>query len=60
MLDNMIKKQTINSGRVRGQMNSTQIRQDGNARHGALVIKKTMSPTIDASNNYVANPLQNS
>jgi len=39
----MIKKHSINSGRARGQMNSTTLRQEGN-NGGRLIIKKTISP----------------
>ena len=64
MLDSMIKKQTINSGRARGHMNSTTLRQDG-SNNGRMMIKKAMSPVIDTNarnmnGGYGSNPLQNS
>jgi len=64
MLDSMIKKQTINSGRNRGHMNSTTLRQDGN-NNGRMMIKKAMSPVIDTNPRnmnvgYGSNPLVNS
>lgn len=50
MLDSMIKKNSINSGRTRVQMNSTTIRENNASNGGRLIIKKTISPGIDSSN----------
>jgi len=48
MLESMIKKNNINSGRVRGQINSTTIRQDNNTSNngGRIFIKKALSPDV--------------
>ena len=44
----MIKKNTINSGRQRGNMNSTTIRTDNSQSNGGrLYIKKNLSPAYD-------------
>ena len=49
----MIKKQALNSGRGRGQMNSTTLRQEANGSNagGRILIKKTVSPANDSSFN---------
>ena len=49
----MIKKQALNSGRGRGQMNSTTLRQEANGSNagGRILIKKTVSPTNESSFN---------
>jgi len=49
MLESMIKKNNINSGRVRNQINSTTIRQENPNSGGRIFIKKALSPGIDAS-----------
>ena len=46
-INHVIKKHSINSGRTRGQMNSTTLRQDsnGSTNAGRMIIKKTVSPS---------------
>jgi hypothetical protein len=47
-LDQMIRKNTINSGRTRGNINSTTIRTDNSQSNGGrLYIKKNLSPSYD-------------
>ena len=44
----MIRKNTINSGRTRGNINSTTIRTDNSQSNGGrLYIKKNLSPSYD-------------
>jgi hypothetical protein len=48
-LDQMIRKNTINSGRTRGNINSTTIRTDNSqTNNGRLYIKKNLSPTYES------------
>ena len=45
-LNQVLKKNQLNSGRSRGTMNSTTLRQDGNGSNpGRFIVKKAMSPT---------------
>jgi len=52
-INQVIKKHSINSGRTRGHMNSTTLRQEGNGSSNAarMIIKKTVSPTNDSMGN---------
>mmetsp|Transcript_21850 Transcript_21850/g.33853 ORF Transcript_21850/g.33853 Transcript_21850/m.33853 type:complete len:93 (-) Transcript_21850:2273-2551(-) len=63
VLDNMIQNHSINSGRARGQMNNTTLRQDG-SNAGRLIIKKTISPHNEPNQppnvNHFLNHSQNS
>lgn len=52
-INQVIKKHSINSGRARGQMNSTTLRQEANGSSNAarMIIKKTVSPTNESMTN---------
>jgi hypothetical protein len=55
MLNQVIKKHSINSGRTRGQMNSTTLRQEGANAGGRMIIKKTVSPSNESFNAQQSN-----
>lgn len=52
-INQVIKKHSINSGRTRGQINSTTLRQEANGSSNAarMIIKKTVSPSNDSVTN---------
>jgi len=55
MLNQVIKIHSINSGRTRGQMNSTTLRQEGANAGGRMIIKKTVSPSNESFNAQQSN-----
>ena len=51
ILDSMLRKNNLNSGRNRNQVNSTTIRQTNDSSvNGRVYIKKALSPSFDHQN----------